>query len=172
MLSILYELFGGEASFEDLPGHYLQVMIYAVLFSLTALLLGLPRFVLYVGILILLIAHVFFYTQEISRYDQDEYSTRDDAAEMTTRAFLQGKNPWNHVSELGVSATTGPASILLAIPFVAAFGEINWMSFLFWVLMFAVLLIGDIREENDSFPILALIILLDRRFHSNPFRSR
>jgi hypothetical protein len=159
LFALLYELLAGKSSIDGIPKGYFSLLAYVLLFCLIALFLKLPRWIPYFAIILAIIIHVFYFTQIIAKFDQDANSTRDDAVEMTTKAFLRGENPWNNMPELGVQATTGPASILLAMPFVMIFGEINLLTFLFWVLIFAISLVGDIQNKNNSFPILSLLFI-------------
>ena len=160
LFGLLYELLAGKSSVDGIPSDYFSLMIYAVLFCIAALLLKLPRWVLYSTIILALILHIFYLTQIVAKFDQDANSTRDDAVELTAQAFIRGENPWNHTPEMDVRATTGPASIWLAIPFVLIFGEINWLAFLFWILIFAILLVGDTQNKNNTFPTLASLFII------------
>jgi hypothetical protein len=155
---LLYQSITGMG-IRDAPVAYLRYSFYGLLLVLALLVFRSPRWAIYSAITLVLIIHLYFYTQIISKLDHDAASTRDNAVEMTTKAFLRGENPWNHVSELGVPATTGPASILLAIPFLLIFGEINWLAFLFWILVFLILFSGEFRERNSAFPFLSLLFL-------------
>jgi len=163
MLGFIYQQLTGSVSKEiqdEVFTDYSRFMIYITLLGLISLLLKFPRWTLYVLLLLMVLVHVAYFTQIISKLDHDEFSTRDAAVEMTTQAFLQGKNPWNNVYELRVPATTGPASILFALPTILAFGEINWLAFFFWCIFFIILLIGDIQEKNNTFPILAMLFVI------------
>ena len=155
---LLYQSITGMG-IRDAPVAYLRYSFYALLLVLALLVFRSPRWTIYAAITIVLIIHLYFYTQIISKLDHDAASTRDNAVEMTTKAFLRGENPWNHLTELDVAATTGPASILLAIPFVLIFGEINWLAFLFWLLIFVILFSGEFIERNNAFPFLTLLFL-------------
>jgi hypothetical protein len=155
---LLYQSITGMG-IRDAPVAYLRYSFYALLLVLALLVFRSPRWTIYAAITIVLIIHLYFYTQIISKLDHDAASTRDNAVEMTTKAFLRGENPWNHVTELDVATTTGPASILLAIPFVLIFGEINWLAFLFWLLILVILFSGEFIERNNAFPFLTLLFL-------------
>ena len=163
MLGFLYQQLTGSVS-NEIPDEvftdYSRLMIYTTLLGLISLSLKFPRWTLYVLLLLMVFVQVAYFTQIISKLDHDEFSTRDAAVEMTTQAFLQGKNPWNNVLELGVPATTGAASILFALPTILAFGEINWLAFFFWCVFFLILLIGDIQERNNTFPILVMLFVI------------
>ena len=162
-LGFLYQQLTSSVSFEipiEIFTHYSSLMIYLSLFGLSALLIKFPRWTIYVSLILMVFVHVIYFTQIISKLDHDEFSTRDAAVETTTQAFLQGENPWNDTLESGVPATTGPASILFALPSVLAFGEINWLAFLFWCVFFMILLIGDLQEKNNTFPILVMLFVI------------
>jgi len=163
MLGFIYQQLTGSVS-NEIPGEvftdYSRLMIYATILALISLSLKFPRWTLYVLLLLMVLIQVVYFTQIISKLDHDEFSTRDTAVEMTTQAFLQGKNPWNNVLELGVPATTGAASILFALPTILTFGEINWLAFFFWCIFFIILVIGDIQEKNNTFPILVMLFVI------------
>ena len=163
MLGFIYQQLTGSIS-NEIPDEvftdYSRLMIYTTLLGLISLSLKFPRWVLYVLLIIMVFVQVAYFTQIISKLDHDEFSTRDAAVEMTTQAFLQGENPWNNVLELGVPATTGVASILFALPTILVFGEINWLAFFFWCVFFIILLIGDIQERNNTFPILVMLFVI------------
>ncbi len=118
-----------------------------------------PRWTIHGTVAAILLVHVATFTQVVSKQPHDAQSTRDDAVEQTARAFLRGENPWNHVPELPANASTGPTSILIALPVVALSDEINGLSLAFWVAFFALIAAGDLRRRNDSFPLLALLFV-------------
>ena len=89
----------------------------------------------------------------------DLRSDRDDAVESATAAFLDGQNPWSHRSPLNLPIRTGPSSILLALPFVAATGKVDALTFLAWCTFLAGLAMADIWRRNDSLSTLALLLL-------------
>lgn len=159
LLGFLYEQLTGLVA-RKVPLEYSRWIITVILLGLVLLSLKPSRGALYAILALVLAGHIFFYTAIISRDVQDSKSSRDDALEMTTQAFLRGENPWNHVEELGVPATTGPASILAALPFVYFFGHINWLTALFWLAFFAILLGADVYFENNTFPLAALVFVL------------
>lgn len=130
ILGFLYQQLTGIL-FKKVPIDYSRMLIYTLLICLAILIFKLPRIVYYLAISIVLIIHLFYFTQIISNLNQDQYSSRDDAVELTTKAFISGENPWNNVPELDVPATTGPASILFALPTVLLFGKINYLTFVF-----------------------------------------
>jgi hypothetical protein len=149
-----------KSAYNGLPDSYFSLLIYGVGLCLITLIFRLPRWTFYISVFLILALHLYFFTQVLAKGDQDDISIRDDAVELTTQAFLRGENPWNHVPQLDVGATTGPAGILLAIPLVLAFGEINWLAFFFWILFFLILLAGDLQTRNSAFPVLALIFVI------------
>ncbi|MCX7009537.1 MAG: hypothetical protein NTY53_20215 [Kiritimatiellaeota bacterium] len=123
-------------------------------------LLRLPRWFTYVlvasGLLCFFCYHVFVDAQG----PQDAFSDRNEAVENAARAMLQGTNPWNARSVLGLPITTGPSSILLAVPSVKLTGRINLLTFSFWALFLGLLLAGDLLRRNGSFVLLGLLVLL------------
>jgi hypothetical protein len=156
ILGLLYERVNGI--------HYSGRLTILLLFICIVMLwIKYPRYMIYGVLFVLLAAHVYAYTQRFSKGDFDIKSTRDEAVEETVKAFVHGINPWNHVY-VGppgekVNASSGPASILFAMPVVLLFGEINWLAFLFWMLFFCALLIGDLKEQNKTFLILILLFM-------------
>lgn len=102
--------------------------------------------------------HVVAYVQIVANGAHDPQSTRDTAVELGAMALLRGENPWS--VDLGVPMTTGPTSILLAAPFVAVFGEINWLSCGFWFAFFGALLWFDVRSSSNAWPALVALFLL------------
>ena len=163
MFGFLYQQLTGITSYDiarEILLNYSRLMIYTSFVGLISLFFKFPRWIFYAVLLLMALVHITFFTQVISKLDHDEFSTRDAAVEMTTQALLLGNNPWNNVSELGVAATTGPASILLAIPVVLVFGEINWLALLFWCIFFVILLVDDIQEMNNTFPVLIMLFVI------------
>lgn len=123
--------------------------------SLLALVVGISkrsRWVLYAILAIALGVHLFEWVHIIANGVQDIHSTRDAAVEVTTQALLDGENAWNR--DPGVVATTGPVSILAALPFVAVFQEINWLSYIFWIGFFSVALAFDLQRRNGTWPLI------------------
>jgi hypothetical protein len=145
---------------ELIPADYTKWMVILLGLGLAALVFRPPRGLFYALVALVLLVHVFFYTQRISRLDQDGISNRDDAVELTAQALLRLENPWSNVPELGMRATSGPASILFAVPFVLVFNDINWLAALFWLLLFLFLLWGDLTRRNHTFPLLVLLFVL------------
>jgi hypothetical protein len=141
---------------KNAPAPYTSLMLLFLLITLAALVFRLPRWVVYLTLSTLLLIHIAFYTFEISRLEQDRASTRDAAVELSAQAFLRRENPWSHV-QLNVPVSTGPASVLLALPFVALFGNINALTFIFWVAFLLILLVADLQRGNRTFPLLALL---------------
>lgn len=138
-----------------------KLVIYTLISGLIFLWLRFPRWIVYATFMIMVTRQIHLYTMQYSKLDYDITSTRDEAVEATTRAFLNGKNPWSHVQvgppNAKVPASTGPASILLAIPFILIFDEINWLTFSFWMAFICVLLFADVHLQNNSFPFLVLL---------------
>lgn len=116
-----------------------------------------PRWAVYGLVLAALVVYLFAFVHRVANGEQDALSTRDAAVEVTAQALLRGENAWN--ASPGVGVTTGPTSILLALPFVAVFGQINWLTFGFWLAFFGVLLAWDIQYRNGTWPMLALLFI-------------
>ncbi|MBI4764812.1 MAG: hypothetical protein HY787_09430 [Deltaproteobacteria bacterium] len=158
-----------------LPAFFILISIYQVVtttkpypYSISIVLLLLitiflalfrkPRWIIYTFLLMALTVYIFVFVHIISKYEQDSSSTRDDAVEIAARATLNGENAWN--KDVGPPITTGPTSILLALPFVFWFGEINWLTFIFWMIFFLILLGNDLIYQNHSWPIMVLFLIL------------
>ncbi len=167
MVGLLYQQLNGiqgdllpEGYPELIPAEYSNWMVFLLGLGLVMLVFRPPRGLFYGLVTLILAVHVLCYTQDISRLDQDGISNRDDAVEMTARAFLRMENPWSSVPELGMKATSGPASILAALPFVLVFNDINWLAALFWFALFGLLLVGDLRGCNRTFPVLVMLFVI------------
>lgn len=117
-----------------------------------------PRWIIYLLSFLAITIHLYSYIHIVANGEQDPYSTRDMAVEVTAQAFMRAENAWN--VDPGVQVSTGPTSILIALPFVRIFNQINWLTFLFWVLFFLVLLKYDVKNQNNTWLILILISLL------------
>jgi len=124
-------------------------------------LIRVPRWVTYCLFFVLLIIHLFLFVHGISNQQHDLRGTRDDCVELTTKAFINGLNPWNEeiANQLNAPLTTGPASILLAYPIVKIFHKINWLTFFFWISFFVILLYCDLKHQNSTFVPLVLFFL-------------
>ena len=121
--------------------------------------LGAPRWVCYaiLGVALLLLLATFVF--QISNGPQDRDSDRDEAVEIAAQALLDGQNPWARTTQRSTPITTGPASIILALPSVWWFHRVNELTFVLYIAFFAFLLAGDLRCENDTFLSLGLFFL-------------
>lgn len=140
------------------PAPSAPAVLFLEVFAIGAVLARRSRSVVYSLLAIALALHVIAYVQIVADGAHDPQSTRDTAVELGAAAFLRGENPWS--VPLGVPLTTGPVSILLAVPFVAVFGEINWLSCGFWFALFGLLLWFDVRSESSTWPALVVLFLL------------
>ena len=131
----------------------------AVLVLLGLHLMRLPRWFIYGTWLSALIGIFGFYVFIDAQGPQDDISDRNEAVEIATGALLHGENPWNSKSILGLPITTGPSSILTAIPAVKLTGRINLLTFSYWSLFLVLLLAGDLLRRNESFVTLGLLLL-------------
>jgi hypothetical protein len=122
--------------------------------------LRVPRGVVYAAILLGVLWWVSDYVFIYAHGGQDKGADRDDAVEIGARALGAGKNPWHKHSILGLPITTGPTSLLLALPFVALSNSIDALTFAFWALFLVLLALGDVRTQNRTFPFLAGFLLL------------
>jgi hypothetical protein len=132
------------------------VVLLVALAAVVAVAQG-PRWAVYGVLFAALVIYLFVFVHIVANGEQDQQSTRDDAVEITARALLRGQNAWN--DNPGVVATTGPASILVALPFVLLFDKTNWLTFLFWILFFLILLWGDLRYRNHTWPVMVMLCI-------------
>lgn len=156
MLLIGFDLYTILTNPEPYP-YSIYIALLEIIIA-AAVLLHRGRWLVYILLLVALVIHLFTFTHIVSEGAQDSGSTRDEAVEVTTRALLRGENAWN--ANPGVPATTGPTGILLAVPFVLAFGKINWLSFGFWLSLVLILLWYDIGLRNSTWLILSMLFLL------------
>jgi hypothetical protein len=132
----------------------------AVTIILILMVLQAPRILTYLFIfswLFIVLYQSVFVTANLSH---DLISDRDDAAEIATTNYLDGRNPWSSKSILDIPITTGPSSILLSIPSVFLTKKINSLTFLFWISFFIILLVAEYKYRNDSFILLFLLFLI------------
>lgn len=120
---------------------------------------GISRWIVYAGIACGLAAIIGWHVIVDAQGRQDAASDRDDAAEIAASAVLAGENPWNRRSALDLPITTGPSSILLALPVVAWTGKIDALTVAFWLVFVAGLVWADVRMTNNSFLTAALLLL-------------
>ena len=134
-----------------------QSALFLALCGLGALLaVRAPRWVCYVAMAVALLVLVSEYVFVISTGPQDSQSDRNEAVELAAQAFLAGTNPWARPTQLGTPISTGPASVLVALPAVLVTHKINTMSFAFYMMLFALLLAADLRHRNETFLPLGL----------------
>jgi hypothetical protein len=134
------------------------VILLSIVMVVASLLMRLPRWFVY-GVVVLgmtLLIHHFVFVD--ARRD-DRGSDRNEAVEIGAKALLRCENPWNEKSILNLPITTGPSSMVLAIPAVYFTGTIIPLSFMAWVVFLAFLLAGDIAYRNNTFLAMCLIML-------------
>lgn len=110
---------------------------------------------LWLGLLVFLVVFLF----DLSTGPIDPNSDRDDQVEIGEQMLLDGQNPWSRPLPSGNANSAGPSSFLIAAPWVALFGRINEMTFVFYLLLFAFLMVGDVTRQNDAFPLFPLFVL-------------
>lgn len=123
-----------------------------------ALVLRARRWLVYLLLFAAIAIQVYSFVHLVANGPQDLSGSRDTAVEAAAYSLLHGQNAWN--AEIGANLTTGPTSILLALPFVALFGEINWLSFVFWIALIGSLVYIDVQYRNSTWPCLATLFLL------------
>ncbi len=140
------------------PYPYSNWIVLLLIMTIIAAIFHSPRWIVYAFLLTMLTIHLLLFVKIISKGEQDPSSSRDEAVEVAAQTILHGENAWNR--NVGAPITTGPTSILIALPFVLLFGEINWLSFLFWMVFYMVLLRGDLIYRNQSWPIMVMFLVL------------
>jgi len=118
---------------------------------ITLIAIRIPRWVCYMAVVCGILTFLAWAVFVDANGGQDAGSDRDDAVEIAATAILQGSNPWSHRSILDLPITTGPTSILMALPFVATLGKINGLTFIIWVSFVALLALADIQKRNNTF---------------------
>lgn len=148
LLAMAYPFAAGET----------QATVFVALCALAGLLIArAPRWACYAAMSVVLLVLVWEYVFIISTGPQDSQSDRDEAVEIAAQGFLAGANPWAHPTQLKTPISTGPASVLIALPSVLATRQINAASFLFYILFFAMLCAADLSYRNDTFLALGLL---------------
>ncbi len=117
-----------------------------------------PRWACYIILLCGIFAFIAWAVFVDANGGQDAGSDRDDAVEIAATALLQGSNPWSHRSILSLPITTGPTSVLMALPFVGALSKINGLTFIMWGLFIVILALADIRQRNNTFIVACLLL--------------
>ncbi len=132
------------------------VLLAAVVLSAV---FGAKRHTVYALLFLLLVWFAGQYCLSIATGPHDGGSDRDEAVEIASRALLRGENPWAQSTGVSGEITTGPASVLIGVPFVLADGDIDLLRFAFWCSFFGCLLWGDLSRRNQSFVGLGLLFL-------------
>jgi len=118
-----------------------------------------PRWACYAALVVALLLLISDYVFTIAVGPQDSQSDRDEAVEQAAESLLAGTNPWAHPTQLNTPITTGPASVLLALPSVLTTHHVNAVSWLFYALFLALLCAADLQWRNDTFMPLGLLFL-------------
>ncbi len=135
-------------------------VLYAILLFTVMAAIRLPRWLIYTFILIAMTTFVGWGAFIDSKGPHDGGSDRDDGVEIAATMLMRGSNPWNERTQLNLAITTGPSSILLAVPFVALFGEINLLTFIMWAVFLIFVLAGDLSLRNNSLTTIIMVLLL------------
>ena len=131
------------------------LLLYALL-----LFFGVSRWIGYLMLGCAIVAMVALFAFDLSNGPQDPRSDRDDQLEWATRGFIEGKNPWTVLQPSGNPNSAGPAAVLLATVPIMLFDRINELSFAFNLIVVLLLLWGDLRYRNESFPLLVFLLLI------------
>jgi len=134
--------------------------VFAALCAVGACLaLRAPRWACYAALLVALLLLVSDYVFTIAVGAQDSQSDRDEAVELAAESLLAGSNPWANPTQLNTPITTGPASVLLALPSVLTTRHVDALSWLFYALFLGLLCAADLQRRNDTFMPLGLLFL-------------
>lgn len=149
------------ASFEALVWHtpHASWALTALVTAGIAATFAAPRWTVYLALAVVFVL-VTSDRAESARGPQDRDSDRDEAAEQATSRLLHRQNPWSLTTKLNSPITTGPGTIILALPSVRATGKIDGLSFAFWLAMAALFLAGDLGQRNGAFPTLLLLYVI------------
>jgi hypothetical protein len=150
---VLYKMLG-------VPGLAAGFSVAALLAVGVALLLRAPRWLVWSILALPVLLSTYQAVFVAAQGSQDAMADRDEAAETACAAFLRGENPWARPTMLGSQITTGPASVLLLSPVVAATGKIDLASFLFWLAFVGVFAVAELRIRTTWSVPLALFYLL------------
>jgi len=118
-----------------------------------------PRWLCYTALVVAICILAFVFVFSLSIGPEDARADRDDQLEIAARGLLLGSNPWRTPIPSGNPNSTGPSSVLVALPALLLFDRINELTFLFYLVLFAILLLADVRKRNDTFPVLALLFV-------------
>lgn len=118
-----------------------------------------PRWACYAALVVALLLLVSDYVFTIAVGAQDSQSDRDEAVELAAESLLAGANPWANPTPLNTPITTGPASVLLALPSVLTTHHVDAVSWLFYGLFLTLLCAADLQRRNDTFMPLGLFFL-------------
>lgn len=142
----------------EYPYPYAVIVATSVILSSIAFLCRVSRWKVYTILLVAVVLRMFIFVHIVATGENDAQGVRDLHVEITTQSLLRGNNAWN--AQIGGDVTTGPTSILLAVPFVILFGNINWLSTIFWILVFITTIVFDVQHQNNTWPIVAMVCIL------------
>lgn len=134
------------------------VILCGLVIIISLIVLRIPRWAFYIVVVCGMLTFVAWAVFVDANGRQDAGCDRDDGVEIAATAVLHGSNPWSHRSILDLPITTGPTSILMALPFVGTLGKINGLTFIMWGSFIALLALADIRQRNNTF-FTAFILL-------------
>lgn len=157
-LGVALLLLFAYSKFKSGPPHGWVIAALPLLVLLLAT--GVSRRILYAALSCAMALFIGWHVFVDAQGERDASSDRDDAVESATTAFLSGSNAWSQTSVLGLKITTGPSSVLLAIPSVGLTGSVNTLTFLAWMLFLGLLLYGDVAGRNKMFPVLCILIVM------------
>ncbi len=139
--------------------HVFSWILYGIFIFAMMTAIRLPRWLVYNCVLVVMVALIGWGSFVDAKGSHDRGSDRDDGVEISASMLMQGSNPWNERTQLNLRITTGPSSILLAVPFVALFGEINALTFIMWTCFLIFILAGDVAFRNNTFATIIMLLL-------------
>ena len=138
-----------------------EVLVAPLLFfGMLLYLLRPPRIVISAAVAMVVFIAMFKAVVRDGRGPNDRWADRDDAVEISAKALLRGENAWSQTTQLNLPITTGPASVLMALPFVLASGDISKMTLTFWALFVLGCFCLDLAYQSGRFPLACLLMLV------------
>lgn len=164
ILTINYLLAGPNSEYTIWVGAesmnlFFTALLIALLVLLVILLSKITRKYIYLISLLVIVFFIGMHTIYFAHGSQYLGADRDTALVIAARSLLQLNNPWDNITQLGGVIDTGPTSILLALPFVKIFSSTNLLNFLFYIILVALFLQGDVTKKNNSFILIVTLIL-------------
>lgn len=119
-----------------------------------------PRLVYLVPFFVIIILSSLFLILNPIANNKDYFggSDSDDALNQAATALLEGKYPYNELTYLGNAITPMPGAVLIAVPFVAVFGNSGTQN-LFWISVFLLFLFFHFNKKHLASALGGLLLL-------------